>query len=1387
MLYSVLILFFVGGLDTDSNFSSGYYDHGVHYYYENCYNSLTASQTSMMSCGTSLLDNTGFESNFTSWDDNGNSSITSDANTGSNALLISGGEGGRSQTISVNPGETYSLGFFAKKTGSEEAHASMVFKDVSGNKIVDTKRKVFENIYEHHILTMTVPVGAVSVEVIGYKRAGSGTAYFDDFCLELVNDICASSTELNSDGDNTCNKLDIDDDNDGIRDTDENICNFQFQTLAEWTHNTPINSAIGGNLYTSGLSSIGNEMYGSGISASRVSTILYIDGVDQPDFNSAITDNDYVEYSFTTDGSIPAVHLLRFRITKASSFPVPGNFGYDYGILVSDDGFATSTVISDLYTVDSNINPQLTTLKQEADDNFYFLKPATTYTFRCYFFNKTTDLTVSAIFDDFTIEAFVCDAPLDTDGDGHPNHLDLDSDNDGITDLAESGHDAIDSDNDGIIDLASTSSGINGLFDGVETSADRGNINYRISDSEPSPDRIYDPYELDSDGDGCYDVNEENLPDPDEDGVAGSGTPIVDSNGLIIGHTYGPTANDFWQDYNLSTCIDVTGRIFEDINYGGGDGRDYSESDNSAQSSGWSAGDINVSGAIVELYDNNGAFITSTTTDATGLYIFSDVGVGDFSIRVVTETVSSNKNSNSTNPTPLGVQTYRKSGTSAITNEVGGSEPEKKDAGPNTTNANLSTLYTNDITAYSVTEITLSGTDLMDIDFGYNFDTVVNENDSGQGSLRQFILNSNVLDNTNLDQEDTPTAGVDFPKPASTEHSIFMIPGNGVHTIEPITVLPSITDTYTHITGYTQEGSSQGTIAGRTNTIELSGISVLIDGLNINASNTTISGLIVNNFRSGIRGSTVRDSAFIWGNYIGSSPDGLTGEGNSSEGISLQRFTSSFIGTNGDDTNDENEGNLVVDNNQGIQIRNTEDVLIAGNVVGLDKNTAAPLGNRFNGIFIRDATGVNVVGYNDNSSGALASNFRNVSSGNGNDGLRVLNSDNQIISNNHFGTDISGIVALGNRNFGIQVQGSSSNNIIGTDSDGNADTVEGNLISGNGAGIRLQVNGTGSDNLIMGNYIGTDITGNASLGNISQGLDINTFTSTIIGTNGDGIRDEIERNIISGNTTDGIRISNADRTIVSGNHIGLGEDGITAVGNGSRGIFITVGTQDAIIGYDPSMAVSDPDIVGNKIHHNDDAAVAISSSTATKNRISRNSMFDNGAIGIDLDYDSVTTNDNGDGDSGSNNLLNFPVFDLLTLSEDSILTVVGFAPMGSAIEIFISDNGQNPNPLPSSYTNSFGEGHIFFFEGIEGSTDDADTTIGTYDNDGTGIIMTRTQSRFEFVFDIKGLGIDLGTLITATARDTDNNTSEFSNVVEVKTACCTIIMTNGYIRNIPQP
>ena len=168
----------------------------------------------------------------------------------------------------------------------------------------------------------------------------------------------------------------------------------------------------------------------------------------------------------------------------------------------------------------------------------------------------------------------------------------------------------------------------------------------------------------------------------------------------------------------------------------------------------------------------------------------------------------------------------------------------------------------------------------------------------------------------------------------------------------------------------------------------------------------------------------------------------------------------------------------------------------------------------------------------------------------------------------------------------IELNGTAASGANGLEITADGSTVQGLVINGfGGTGVAI----TGDNNVLAGNLIGTDMTGTLALGNGSVGVAING-QSNRIGTNGDGVSDEIERNVISANGT-GMKV---------------------------EGSF-------------------------NVIAFNSGAGVRIAGASATANRIQRNSIHSNGDLGIDLDWDGVTANDLGDADVGPNNLQNFPI------------------------------------------------------------------------------------------------------------------------------------------------
>ena len=115
----------------------------------------------------------------------------------------------------------------------------------------------------------------------------------------------------------------------------------------------------------------------------------------------------------------------------------------------------------------------------------------------------------------------------DTDEDRVPNLFDLDSDNDGIYDAVESG--ASVAHTDGVVDGAVTAQGIPQFVD----SDNDGNVDYTLANSDATNEADF--LVLDADGDGCNDVLEAGFADSDNDGMLGSAPATVTASGIIQG------------------------------------------------------------------------------------------------------------------------------------------------------------------------------------------------------------------------------------------------------------------------------------------------------------------------------------------------------------------------------------------------------------------------------------------------------------------------------------------------------------------------------------------------------------------------------------------------------------------------------------------------------------------------------------------------------------------------------------------------------------------------------------------------------------------------------------------------------------------------------------
>src|SRR4029077_4029098 len=203
---------------------------------------------------------------------------------------------------------------------------------------------------------------------------------------------------------------------------------------------------------------------------------------------------------------------------------------------------------------------------------------------------------------------------------------------------------------------------------------------------------------------------------------------------------------------------------------------------------------------------------------------------------------------------------------------------------------------------------------------------VSNTGDSGPGSLRHAILNSNAA-------------------PGSTNTIDFNISGPGVQTIAPLSPLPTITNPVLI------DGESQPGYAG-TPLIELNGSQAGTgDGLLITAPNVTVRGLDINNFSQGagihITG-TGATGDWIYGNFLGTDPTGTQADPNN-EGVEIDGgATQNLIGTNGDGVNDTAERNIISGNLfAGVWIhgQGTNANAVAGNFIGTDASGSVALDN----------------------------------------------------------------------------------------------------------------------------------------------------------------------------------------------------------------------------------------------------------------------------------------------------------------------------------------------------------------------------------------------------------------------------------------------------------
>src|SRR5215217_2681911 len=611
--------------------------------------------------------------------------------------------------------------------------------------------------------------------------------------------------------------------------------------------------------------------------------------------------------------------------------------------------------------------------------------------------------------------------------------------------------------------------------------------------------------------------------------------------------------------------------------------------------------------------------------------------------------------------------------------------------------------------------------------------TVINTNDAGPGSLRQTIIDANA------------NAGPDV---------ISFSVASGPQRIVLTSQLPTITDPLT-IDGTTQPGFSGVPLIE----IQPDG-NVIGDGFRITGGNSVLRGLILNNFRGHAITIETGGANVIEGNYIGTDATGSAAAANVQNGVFILSSSNNRVGGLTTAARNVISGNFGNGVHMALGASNN---LVQGNYIGVNAAGTAALPNE-TGIVVFNKAPNNTVG------GSTAAH-KNVISGNRSNGILIDSSNSIVIQGNFIGTNAAGDAAINNQGENIRIASGSNTviggstatpgtapgnvvlsifaggaqtliqgNLIGTNAAGTADiagsftgvsawgdTIIGgstpgtrNVISGFSEGIEFANSGGGS---VLGNFIGTDITGTVAIPNIT-GITVGTnIKDTKIGGTNAG-----EGNVISGNAI-GVRLD-SHNSIVKGNFIGTRIDGTTALPNSVRGIEIRDLSSDNVIGGTEAGA-------GNTIAFNGGAGVAVSRPgslfSSSKNVIRGNRIHSNGVLGIDLDANQVTLNDPGDGDAGSNGLQNYP--DIISVTTGASTTIQGTFN-STANRVFNVDFYINSTCDPSG----FGQGASFI---------------------GSSIVTTDASGNSNFNVQLP-VSVPAGSIVTSTATDPEGNTSEFS-------------------------
>lgn len=384
--------------------------------------------------------------------------------------------------------------------------------------------------------------------------------------ITLISDeIPVSSCPEDSDNDGTIDNIDIDFDNDGITNcvesygnTDINLTNLASGSVSIGNYA----NAFTGTVTTSGTNPATATPFVGAVDGTFVTNPA--NGIDNEvsyEMNFAQPVSISMEYVTTAS----AANLLN----STAEFIIQSAIGQTITILNPTGQLLIDTNYDGIY--ENNITEYSSfQIRFRLNSTVPLAAGTGTFSLRTYLtdFFSIKHINISEGASRATFKIVATCVPKDSDSDGVADQLDLDSDGDGISDNVEaqgqnfipsttvdidenglsdaygSGIIPIDTDGDGVLDYLDLDSDNDGIFDQVETAVDTNG------------DGIANYISLDSDGDLCLDVIEAGFADGNNDGLLGNVAVTVDVFGLVTNAPNGYTTPN--PNYTISAPIQIT-------------------------------------------------------------------------------------------------------------------------------------------------------------------------------------------------------------------------------------------------------------------------------------------------------------------------------------------------------------------------------------------------------------------------------------------------------------------------------------------------------------------------------------------------------------------------------------------------------------------------------------------------------------------------------------------------------------------------------------------------------------------------------------------------------------------------------------------------------------